>query len=159
MLDNSTIENQTIPLENLVEQILDDYPLFNEFIGVLTTYYNERIISIKDDICDVDIDDWFWSLGPDEDSRNKLLIFLTNFFGGSTVTSNPRLLDQIKYICKKWNDINQCLDIDGLVWIDLRDDLERNLGTLISNRVIQFIELGLKNVCAAPSTTKCEELV
>ena len=168
MLDNSPIrmrgstiskpENQTIPLENLVEQILEDYPFFHEFSGVLTTYYNERLTSIEDDIYDVDMD-WFWSLGSDEDSRNKLLIFLTNFFGGSTVTSEPRLLDEIKYICKKWDDINQCLDIDGLVWIELRDDLENNLGSLISERLEKFLEIGMKNVGAAPSTTKCEELV
>ena len=145
MLDNSIIEDNTISVERLVENhILVDSILYNEFCSLLTTHYSERTRENTDFKYGGNLD-WIWELWDDEDARLTLLHFLNGFFGGSTITSNLRLLDEIKYICNKSYEINQCLDADALV--------------LISKRLKEFIDIGLKNGGAAPSTTKCEELV
>ena len=143
MLDNSIIEDNTIPVEWLVENhILVDSILYNEFCSLLTTHYSERTRENTDFKYGGNLD-WIWELWDDEDARLTLLHFLNGFFGGSTITSNLRLLDEIRYISNKSYEIAQCLDRprDALVRIDL--GLERKTGSMISKRLKEFIDIGL----------------
>ena len=142
MLDNSIIEDNTIPVEWLVENhILVDSILYNEFCSLLTTHYSERTRENGDFTYGYNLER-IWKLWKDEDARLTLVHFLNGFFGGSTITSNLRLLDEIRYISNKSREIAQCIyPRDALVRIDL--GLESKTGSMISNRLKEFIDIGL----------------